>query len=162
VNNRDVLRNKFLFLQTEFRKMPRINLDLPEKFTFSTEIPIRITDLNYGKHVGNDSILSLIHEARVQFIRKTGYEDELNIDGFGIIMTDVGIVFKNEILYGLKVKIEIGIKDFTKYGFDIYYRLTDAAAETELATAKTGIVFYDYEKRKIANIPYTFIIRLNL
>ena len=47
--------------------MARIKVELPELFTFNTTIPIRITDLNYGNHVGNDTILSMIHEACVQF-----------------------------------------------------------------------------------------------
>ena len=40
--------------------MNRVSLHLPENFSFSTEIPIRITDVNYGGHVGNDSILSIL------------------------------------------------------------------------------------------------------
>ena len=46
--------------------MARIKLTLPERFPFTTTIPIRITDLNYGGHVGNDTVLALLHEARVQ------------------------------------------------------------------------------------------------
>ena len=53
--------------------MARIKVELPEQFAFSTTIPVRITDLNYGKHVGNDTILSMIHEARVQYLRQLGY-----------------------------------------------------------------------------------------
>jgi len=34
--------------------MQRIKIDLPEFFSFTTPIKIRITDLNYGGHVGND------------------------------------------------------------------------------------------------------------
>ena len=39
--------------------MARIRLSMPEKFIFTTELPVRITDLNYGGHVGNDVFLSL-------------------------------------------------------------------------------------------------------
>lgn len=49
--------------------MARISIDLPSTFTFSATIPVRITDLNYGGHVGNDTILSIIHEARVQYLK---------------------------------------------------------------------------------------------
>ena len=37
--------------------MPRIKLELHEILIYSTEIPVRITDINYGGHLGNDSIL---------------------------------------------------------------------------------------------------------
>ena len=51
--------------------MPKTRLLLPERFTFTVGIPVRITDLNYAGHVGNDFILSLIHEIRVQFVPKS-------------------------------------------------------------------------------------------
>jgi acyl-CoA thioester hydrolase len=142
--------------------MPRIHLDLPQKFLFTAEIPVRITDLNYGQHVGNDVILGMVQEARIQFLRSLGYENELHVEGFGIIMTDSAVVYKNEITYGMKVKIEIGVKDYSKYGFDIYYKLTESLTFKELALAKTGIVFFDYENKKIALMPHTFIIKMNL
>ena len=53
--------------------MPRIKLELPEKLVFSTEIPVRITDINYGGHLGNDSILSIVQEARVRFLNEYKY-----------------------------------------------------------------------------------------
>ncbi len=53
--------------------MARIEVQLPEKFIFSTELAVRVTDLNYGNHVGNDSTLGLMHEARLQFYRKLGF-----------------------------------------------------------------------------------------
>ena len=54
--------------------MARIKIDLPAKFSFSTNIPIRITDINFGGHVGNDTILSIIHEARAKFFTSFGYD----------------------------------------------------------------------------------------
>ena len=62
--------------------MNRLKINLPEIFLFSTTILIRVTDLNYGAHVGNDTVLSIIQEARQQYLLSKGYE-ELNIDGLG-------------------------------------------------------------------------------
>ena len=42
--------------------MARIRIDCPDNFSFSCQIPIRINDINYGGHVGNDSLLSLVLE----------------------------------------------------------------------------------------------------
>ena len=55
--------------------MARIKIDLPSKIAFSTNIPVRITDLNYGGHVGNDTVLTIIHEARMQFLANAGYTE---------------------------------------------------------------------------------------
>jgi acyl-CoA thioesterase FadM len=43
--------------------MARIKIELPQSFSFTCRIPVRITDINYGGHAGNDTVLSIIHEA---------------------------------------------------------------------------------------------------
>jgi acyl-CoA thioesterase FadM len=48
--------------------MPRIKLKPLSEYSFHTDIVVRTTDLNYGGHLGNDKLLSLIHEARVAFL----------------------------------------------------------------------------------------------
>ena len=73
--------------------MNRIKIKLPDSFPFFTTITIRVTDLNYGGHVGNDSFLSIIQEARQQYLLSHGFE-ELSIAGVGLIMADVAIEFK--------------------------------------------------------------------
>ena len=131
--------------------MSRIKLTLPEQFSFTATIPVRITDLNYGNHVGNDSVLSIIHEARMQFLIHHGFS-ELNCGGVGLIMSDVGIEFKKEIFYGDVLSVNIASNNFTSVGFDLYYKiLTKDGAVTALA--KTGMICYDYDKKKIAAVP---------
>ncbi|OQP51745.1 thioesterase [Niastella yeongjuensis] len=134
--------------------MARIKVELPEQFVFSTTIPVRITDLNYGKHVGNDTILSMIHEARVQYLKQLGY-GELDLAGVGVIMSDVGIEFKSELFYGDEVIASVAAGDITKVSFDLYYKLEKRSGNTTqlVAVAKTGMVCYDYAKKKVAAIP---------
>ena len=135
--------------------MPRAKLELPSKFDFSTEIPLRITDINYNDHLGNDAILSIIHEARVRFYKKYGFT-ELDIDGAGTIMSDAILVYKSEAHYGDIVRIDIAVHDLQKKSFDFLYLLTNKETGKEIARAKTGIVFYDYQNRKIIDIPLKF------
>src|SRR5438128_960515 len=126
--------------------MARVKIELPDSFQFTTEIKIRITDLNYGRHVGNDTVLSIIHEARMQFLRHYGHT-EMNFSGIGLIMSDVGIEFKNELFYGDKIKIAVAIAEISKVSFALYYKLEKEAGEKLLpaAIARTGMVCYNYE-----------------
>ncbi|MTI30742.1 acyl-CoA thioesterase [Xanthovirga aplysinae] len=135
--------------------MARIKINLPEKFPFQTFIPVRITDLNYGKHVGNDTILSLMHEARVQYFQWLGYKDELNLNGIGLIMADSGIMYKSETFYGEKIIIEVAATELSKVSFDLIYRLSGQNSGKEIARGKTGMVCFDYENRRPASIPET-------
>ena len=135
--------------------MSRIKIELPEKFIYKTEIPIRITDINYGGHFGNDSLLSIVHEARIRFFKSLGFE-ELDVEGVGIIMIDAQIQYKQEGFYGDILIIEIALTEFTSVGCDFVYRVTNKNTNKEIALAKTGIVFFDYEKRKTASVPAEF------
>lgn len=135
--------------------MARIKIEIPNKFIFRTELPIRITDINYGGHLGNDSLLSLIHEARVRFLNHLGYS-ESNVEGSGIIMIDAGVQYKSEGFYGDELLVEVAVNDFSGIGCDFIYRVTNKNTLKEIALAKTGIVFFNYEKRKTAPVPELF------
>ena len=134
--------------------MARIKLTLPGDFPFTTTIPIRITDLNYGNHVGNDAVLSLIHEARMQFLASHGYT-EMQFAGVGMIMSDVAIEFKSELFYGDKVLASVAAGEISKVGFELYYKLEKEidGSTTLVAAAKTGMVCYDYDAKKIVVMP---------
>ncbi len=134
--------------------MARIKIVLPEKFSFNCKIPIRITDINYGGHVGNDAFLSIIHEARVQFLQHHGYS-EMNLGGASMIMADAAIEFKGELFYGDVVTVSVSATDFSKAGFDLVYlleKINDGIRKTA-GTAKTGMICYNYDTKKIIAIP---------
>ena len=135
--------------------MARVKIDLPEKFIFKSEIVIRVTDLNYGGHLGNDAVLSIAHEARLRFLKHLGYS-ELDVEGSGIIMSDAAIQYKGEGFHGDELIIEISVNDFTKTGCDFVYRLTNKDTQKIIALVKTGIVFYDYKNKKIMPVPLVF------
>ena len=134
--------------------MPSIKFDLPAVFTFSTEIPVRITDINYGGHAGNDALLSIIHEARVRFLGAKGYA-ELNMGGFGLIMSDVAITFKKEAHYGDVIKASVTAGSFTKVGFELFYKFekVEDGKSVTILIAKTGMICYNYEKKKVVSLP---------
>jgi acyl-CoA thioester hydrolase len=139
--------------------MARIKIALPKKFTFTTTIAIRITDINYGGHMGNDALLSILHEARVQYLLHHGYA-ELDIVGKSLIMADVAIEYKGEAFRGDVLTIEMAAHDFTKYGFDIIYRVTNQEQKL-IALAKTGMLCFDYTARKVISLPQEVTNRLS-
>jgi acyl-CoA thioester hydrolase len=138
--------------------MPRVQLQLPAHFTFQMQLPVRITDLNFGNHLGNDSLLSLLHEARVQFLNSHGYS-ELDFAGVGLIMADVAIVYKGEGFYGDVLTIKVTAAELHKYGFELYYHVLNQENK-EIAQAKTGMLCFNYDARKLARLPEIAAARL--
>jgi acyl-CoA thioesterase FadM len=139
--------------------MSRVKIDEPENYLFSAKITTRITDLNYGGHVGNDRIFAFMHDARVQFLKFLGYKSELEIDGLGNIQTDAAISYKAEIFAHEEINIQVGVNDFNKYGCDFVYRFTKSDGKLA-AVGKTGIIFFNYKERKIANMPEAFLLKI--
>lgn len=136
--------------------MPRIKIDLPEKFIFKTDIPLRISDINYGGHLGNDSVLSIFQEARIRFLKQFGYS-ETDIDGSSIIMIDAAIQYKSQGYYGDILSVELAVEDFHKVGCDFFYRATNKLNGNVIAIGKTGIAFFDYQKNKLTSVPEKFV-----
>ncbi len=134
--------------------MARIKIELPGAFPFSCSVPVRITDINYGGHVGNDTVLSIIHEARMQYFHHFGYS-EMNFAGTGMIMSHVAIEFTSELFYGDTVIASVAAVEFSRIGFELVYKLEKEAGGSlkAVALARTGMICYDYEKKKIVGVP---------
>lgn len=131
-------------------EMERVEFSLPAKKLFSTRIPLRITDMNYSGHMGNDALLSIVHEARMQFFRHYGFS-EMNLGGPGIIMADAAIKYVSEAFAHEVLQVEISADGFTRVGCSLYYHIH--TANRDVALVRTNIVCFDYEKRKVVSMP---------
>lgn len=130
--------------------MAKIQIEFPAEFKFSTDIPVRITDLNYAGHVGNDTILSIIHEARAQFLKHYGFS-EIDLGGVGTIMANVIINYKRELFYGDVVTAYVAASNLSRASFELVYLLKNNDAV--VAEAQTGMVCFDYLKKKLVSMP---------
>jgi acyl-CoA thioesterase FadM len=135
--------------------MARTRLEIPSSFPFAVEMPVRISDINYGGHLGNDAVLSLLQEARIHYLRLHGYSEK-DVDGVGLIMTDAVILYRAEAFHGDRLRIEIAVGNCEAHGCDFYYRATNMASGKEVVRAKTGVAFFDYERRRVAEVPPRF------
>lgn len=130
--------------------MGRIKLEITGKQIFETTIAVRITDINYGNHVGNDAFAALVHEARVQWLAAAGFT-ELNVNGTGLIMSALAIEFKKEVFYGEKLDISIFAEVINKSAFNLFYQLKSYNAIVSIA--KTEMLCYNYAAKKLVSIP---------
>ncbi len=129
--------------------MARIKIELPPVKLTEIKIPVRITDLNYGNHVGNDAFVSIIHEARVQWLTQKGYS-ELNFANAALIMGDLFVEFKSESFYGDIISVSLFVGEISRVSFELYYQLTAERNGTTvlLANCKTTMICFDYTIKK--------------
>ena len=133
--------------------MARTKIQLPQNSHGCYQIPVRITDINYGNHVGNNAIVEIIHEARVQFLKENNFT-ELDAGGTGLIMNELQVQFKNESFYPDILSVDVFIGEISRTTFELFYRLrTQRNGNTiTIAHAKTGMVCYDYTAKKVVSI----------
>ncbi len=128
---------------------------------FETTIEVRITDLNYGNHVGNDAFLRFAHEARVRWLTQCGWSEK-DIGGVGLIMTEAHLVFKTQAFYGDILKIAIHSENISRASFDLVYKITrynkvaGASDQKEILIIRTKMLGFDYTRQKVSGLPEEF------
>ena len=135
--------------------MSRVRVDLPERFDFSTEIPLQIRDVNAGGHLGASSVLPLTSESQWRFMDHLGFRN-MSIDGNWYIMADAVLVFKSQGFWGQIMKIDVAVTNFSRKSCDFIYRITDRDSGEEIARVKTGVVFFNYKTQKSVEVPAKF------
>ncbi len=134
--------------------MPRLQLKPLPAYGFQTEITVRTTDLNYGGHLGNDRLLSLVHEARVAWLAEYGWS-ELDCGGVGLIMGDAALVYQGEAFAGDRLVFEVAAAEKSRSGFRLFFRVTrpDESGSAPIALVENGMVCFDYQTRRITALP---------
>ncbi|MCP4021228.1 MAG: acyl-CoA thioesterase [Desulfobacteraceae bacterium] len=129
---------------------------MTEKFIFETELEVRMADINPAHHVGNDTFISFLQEARVQFFEFLGFP-MVGQDKKGFIIADLAVSYKSQAFYKNRLKFEVGAGEFNKHGCDIFYKVTNIKTGDPVILAKTGVVFFDYVKNEVVDIPEKFV-----
>lgn len=136
--------------------MARLQLTFPEdQYCYTTLLTVRVTDINAADHLGNDSMISMISEARARFLFEYGVA-ETERDGTGIIVTDLATVYRAEAHARDQLLFEVGVMDFNKYGGDVIFRVTRPKDKCTIALAKQGFVFYNYKTAQVVGMPDDF------
>lgn len=121
---------------------------------FTTFQNVRITDLNYGAHLGYTQMIGLIHNARVLLLKSLGL-GELDCFGYWIIMSNTQTDYKSECFLGDQLKFEVAVELID--GLRICFNTTVKHEDDRIAAiAKDTMLFFDQNKRKPVRVPKEF------
>ena len=136
--------------------MTRLTIDFPDKsIFFSYELSIRICDENYFGHLGHDSLVTMLHEARSQLFTANGFRED-DTEGCSCIVTELAVSYRSEAHYPQMLKVDLALGDMETYGCEIYYRVTEKNSNLLVAQAKTGHVFFEGRKPVLQKVPKAF------
>jgi len=140
--------------------MARVTIDLPDEFSFSTQLPLYLSHINYVDHLDNALLLTLVTEARARFFAALGFKEQ-DVDGVGIVVADAALQYRSEAHHGETMAVSMTARDFWQKGCDLVWKMEDAASGRRVAQGKTGIVFFDYEARAPVPVPQVFRSRFD-
>jgi len=130
---------------------------MKDKKVFAGTYKIRVGDINYGGHMGNDRALLLFHDARIHFLEERGFSESY-IGGPGIIMGDAHVYFKKEVFRGDELTVFVHVEDVRALSFELHY--TVMREDAEVLNGSTKLIAFDYNARKVVKIPEVFLERL--
>lgn len=141
----------------------RIDIELPERFDFATELPVLIGHINAGRHLANESLVALLNEARVRFLASRDIR-EGGVDGGVLVNANLMVDYRAEVRHGERLCIELAVVDRHRAGFDLVYRVGasggDGEESREAARARTSHILIDAESRRARSLSPALSARL--
>ncbi|MDX1662420.1 MAG: thioesterase family protein [Candidatus Promineifilaceae bacterium] len=120
------------------------------QFPYTQDIPVRFRDLDVLGHVNHAVYLTYMEAARTDFLIEL-----LALDGPGqlpVILGEVTCRYLAPVYSGETVRVGLGVSRWGNKSFDLLYRLETMAGRA-VATGRTTLIMYDYEKGETIGIP---------
>lgn len=141
------------------QEMPRVRLHEQPHYEFSYRIAVQARDLSAARHLGNEAVIQILHEAIVNTLHAlTLGEFDLGDGKTGVIEEDTVVDFRSEAFLFDPLHVEAHIDEVDANGFRIFHRITRQGKLVVLA--ESGLAGFDYARRAIAPIPDAFTAAL--
>ncbi|MBA2653008.1 MAG: thioesterase family protein [Tatlockia sp.] len=125
--------------------------DVKVRANFKIDIPVRISDINYGGHLGHAELIKITHHARLKFFSKFSLKED-NICGSGIIAKALSVVYKGESFFDDILHILLYVREITKTSCEFLYEITKNE-DMPVASVVETVLFMNYETRRIQRVP---------
>ena len=128
----------------------------PEAKDFTTiytcPLKVRVADLNYGNHVGNDRILGFMHEARASWLADNNLS-EIDVGGCGTIIAGAALDYKSQANLHQQLEVDLGVSSISNARFSLVYRIRCLTTQKVVALGVTDMGCFDYVRQKPVKIP---------
>ncbi|MFC2991240.1 MULTISPECIES: acyl-CoA thioesterase [Halomonas] len=123
--------------------MERVRLEFPEAdIVHRHPLTVRVTDMNYGRHLGHDTLVSLLHEARIQAFGALGLT-EWDMGGYPSVVADLAVQYQSEARWPDALVVETAIQMPTGRAITVYHRVCHAEGGRPVATARLNVMLID-------------------
>lgn len=121
---------------------------------------VRVGDINYGGHMGNDKALLLFHDARIRFLESIGLSEKHIGDNAGIILNEAHVFYLKEIFLYDRLQASIAVTEVSTASFVLEYSFIREKDAVEVLKGSTKILAYDYDVQRVVKLPEVFAGRV--
>lgn len=140
-----------IYIWRYFNKMTINNISQGE-LIFMSNITVLVNHLNYGNHLGYDSVLSIVQEVRMRYLR-TLQLSEVSIEGdIGYLVTKVNVEYKQEAFHGDELIVKLFINNISPLSMELASIIENSKTKKIVAICITKHLFYNYKLKKISKI----------
>ena len=125
-----------------------------------TSFTIRVGEINYGGHMGNDKALLLFQDARIRFLEMLGYSEKSLGGEIGIIMKEAHVFYFKEVFLHDVLIASVEVLEISNASFVLNYRFVREKDQIEVINGTTKILAFNYENGKIAPLPDEFLKKI--
>lgn len=136
--------------------MPAVKLKECDSYRFSYDIKVRVTDINYGGHVGGTEMVGILHTARSMMYEEMGFsENRLGASDVWGFISDFAINYRGEAFLSDIIQVNCGVSEITKKGFRVFYQVKREGKT--IVIAEHGIISFSREKNRVTDLPEIFV-----
>ncbi len=133
--------------------MERVRLEFPEAdIVHRHPLSVRVTDMNYGRHLGHDTLVSLLHEARIQAFGALGLT-EWDLGGYPSVVADLAVQYQSEARWPDALVVETAIPVPKGKAITVYHRVRHAEGGRPVATARLNVMLVDPDAGRSVVVP---------
>ncbi|WP_075881570.1 acyl-CoA thioesterase [Vreelandella massiliensis] len=123
--------------------MERVKLDFPaEALIHRHPLAVRVTDMNYGRHLGHDALVSLLHEARLQAFLALDLP-EWDMAGYPSVVADLTVQYQSEAHCPDRLVVETAVPILRGKALTVYHRVRKQDSDQVVATARLNVLLID-------------------
>lgn len=133
--------------------MERVKLDFPaEAVIHRHPTTVRVTDMNYGRHLGHDALVSLLHEARIQAFAALDLL-EWDMLGYPSLVADLAVQYQSEARWPDGLMIATAVPEPQGKSLTIYQRIYQQESQQVVATARVNQLLIDLASGRPVDVP---------
>jgi acyl-CoA thioesterase FadM len=139
--------------------MAIIRLKQQQSYRFEYTATLGVGHINYGKHLGNDALVTLLHDARLVLFKGLGATElDLGDGQTGTIMNELAVNYRAEGKLLDEVTVHSDFSRIKTASFQMNHLVT--RGDDIIAVAEVGLVTYNYDEASISPIPENFRARI--